>query len=220
LELTPSSYVGSGNVWDASVGASDATLTGTPTYNSLSGFTFNGTNYGRIPSVDGVTNFTNTDEYTVEIWFNPANYQGSSTLATIFEKWNQSNQSRYPYAFRYGESASTVSMAIYDGTNNQTLTSTGFTTNNWYQVVGVFNFTTDVMTIYKNGTPGSSISLSGVGAVGNTSSAGIAHRISTMGGAQFYMKGTVGTIRIYNTALTSEEISTNYNADKSKYGLT
>ncbi len=220
LQLSPSSYIGSGTVWDTTVGTTDAILSGSPTYNILSGFTFNGTTqYGRIPSVDGVTNFTNTSEYTVEIWFNPSSGQANTAEAEILEKWNQTNQLRYPYVFRYAENTGTVTAAVYDGTTFRNINLTGFPTNTWAQVVGVFNFTTDVFTLYRNGVSGGTASLVGIGQVSNTSSVGISCRLKTDGTGEIFFKGTVSIVRIYNTALSSSQVLQNFNVDKTKYGL-
>jgi hypothetical protein len=223
LYLQPSSYVGSGSVWDTSVGTTDATLTGSPTYNVVSGFTFNGTTqYGRIPSVNGVTNFTNTQQYTVEIWFNASSGQQTATSdADLFEKWNFNNEPRYPYVFRFFESTSSFIVAVFDGTSGgRTVTLTGITVNTWIQVVGVFDFVGGTLTAYRNGVSMGSISLVGMGQVSNTSPVGIAHRIDSITkGPTNMFKGTIGTIRTYNASLTSPQVLQNFNADKSKYGL-
>jgi len=223
LYLQPSSYVGSGTVWDTTVGSTDATLSGSPTYNISSGFTFNGTSsYGRIPSVTGVTNFTNTQQYTVEIWFNASSGQQTATSdADLFEKWNFNNEPRYPYVFRFFESTSSFIVAVYDGTaGGRPFTLTGVTVNTWTQVVGVFDFVTGTLTVYKNGVSSGSLSLVGMGQVSNTSPVGIAHRIDSITkGPTNMFKGTVGIIRMYDTSLTSAQVLQNFNADKSKYGL-
>jgi hypothetical protein len=221
LYLQPSSYIGSGTVWDTSVGTTDATLSGSPTYNISSGFTFNGTSsYGRIPSVNGVTNFTNSEQYTVEIWFNPANGQPNIGEAELLEKWNLNNESRYPYTIRFNEGASSMLVAAFDGTNFPQVSVTGFTVNTWRQLVAVFDFVGDTLTVYRNGVSGGTTSLVGVGQVSNTSPVGIAGRVAAgTGGLQVPFKGTVGIIRIYDTSLTSSQVLQNFNADKSKYGL-
>ena len=222
LYLQPSSYVGSGSVWDTSVGTTDATLTGSPTYNVASGFTFNGTTqYGRIPSVNGVTNFTNTQQYTVEIWFNASSGQPNIGESDLLEKWNLNNEPRYPYVFRFLESSNNLVIAVYGGTlPNPVITLTGITTNTWRQVVGVFDFVAGTLTAYRNGVSVGSISLVGVGQVSNTSPVGIGHRISpTTSQPEWLFKGTVGIIRTYNASLTAPQVLQNFNADKSKYGL-
>jgi len=220
LSLSPSSYSGSGSTWGTTTGSTDATLVGSPTYNSSSGFTFNGTSqYGRIPSVDGVTNFTNASEYTVELWFNPSSGQPNSSEAEMLEKWNQSNQSRYPYTFRYAENTGTVSVAVYDGTNFPSVSFSGFPTSTWAQAVGVFNFTTDVLTVYRNGVASGTTSLAGVGNISNTSSVGIACRLKTDATGEIFFKGSIAAVRMYNTALSSAQVLQNFNADRYKYGL-
>jgi hypothetical protein len=220
LSLSPSSYSGSGSTWDTTTGTTDATLVGSPTYNSSSGFTFNGTSqYGRIPSVDGVTNFTNSSEYTVELWFNPSSGQPNSGEAEMLEKWNQSNQSRYPYTFRYAENTGNVLVAAYDGTNFPSVSFSGFPTSTWAQAVGVFNFTTDVLTVYRNGVASGTTSLAGVGNISNTSSVGIACRLKTDATGEIFFKGSIAAVRIYDTALSSAQVLQNFNADRYKYGL-
>ena len=203
------------------MGSTDATLSGSPTYNALSGFTFNGSSsYGRIPSVDGVTNFTNTQQYTVEIWFNPSNGQPNSGEAELLEKWNLNNESRYPYTIRFNEGASSMLVAAYDGSNFPSVSLTGFSVNTWRQLVAVFDFVGDTLTVYRNGISGGTTSLVGVNQVSNTSPVGIAGRVAVSTGAlQVPFKGTVGIIRMYSTSLTPTQVLQNYNADKSKYGL-
>jgi len=221
LQLLPSSYVGSGTVWDTTVGSTDATLSGSPTYNVSSGFTFNGTSsYGRIPSVNGVTNFTNIQQYTVEVWFNPSNGQPNSGEAELLEKWNLNNESRYPYTIRFNEGASSMLVAAFDGTNFPQVSVTGFSVNTWVQLVAVFDFVGDTLTVYRNGVSGGTTSLVGVNQVSNTSPVGIAGRVgATTGALQVPFKGTVGIIRMYDTSLNSSQVLQNFNADKSKYGL-
>jgi hypothetical protein len=216
--LLPSNAT-SNTTWSTSTGTFSATMTGSPSYNSL-GYTFNGINqYGRIPSSAGITDFTNVDSYTVEVWFKPSSGQPNTTT-TILEKWNLGNISRYPYVFRYTESTSNVYIAAYDGVRNPVASSNGFSVNNWHQVVGVFNFTTDVMSFYKNGNLSATASLVGVNQVSNTSPVGIAHRISEDGlSAEFMYKGSIGIIRMYSSALSASDVSKNFEANRGLYGI-
>jgi hypothetical protein len=223
LQLLPSSYVGSGTVWDTTVGTTDATLSGSPTYNAVSGFTFNGTSqYGRIPSVDGVTNFTNTQQYTVEIWFNPSNGQSVFSQTIVLEKWNTSFlPNRYPYTIRFSEQLSRVTVGAFDGTNAPGLNIDGCNVNTWVQVVAVFNFgVSKTFTVYKNGVSVGSGFLFGVNQVSNTNLVSIAGRVTADGSSyDVKFKGAIGIIRMYNTSLTATQVLQNFNADKSKYGL-
>jgi hypothetical protein len=213
---------GTVSTWTDTTGTLNATMTGSPTYSSSLGYTFNGTTqYGRIASSTGINDFNNTDSYSVEVWFNPSSGQPSPTLATVLEKWNSTNQSRYPYVFRYNENSTSIGMAVYDGTRNPTITISDVAINTWVQVVGVFDFTTDIMTAYKNGVTADTLTLASVGPVSNTSLVAIAHRISNIDGTtpQFIFKGSIGLIRFYNTALSTEEVSQLFTNTRSTFGI-
>ncbi len=209
----------SNTTWSTSTGTFSATMTGSPSYNSL-GYTFNGTSqYGRIPSSSGITDFTNADTYTIELWLNPSSSQPHA-VTTVLEKWNLGNTSRYPYTLRFNEGMSSAYFACYDGTNFPQGNLTGVTVGSWCQVVGVFNFTTDVLSVYKNGSLSATASLVGVGQVSNSSPVGIAHRVSIDGSsAEFMFKGSIGIIRIYNSALSSSDVSKNFEANRNIYGI-
>jgi hypothetical protein len=216
------SYAGSGaTLYDLTSNSLNGTLTN-PTYNGSNGFTFNGTSsYGRIPSSNGVTNFTNTQQYTVEIWFNPSNGQPNSGEAELLEKWNLNNEPRYPYTIRFNEGASSMTVACYDGSTFRFVSISGFPVNTWKQLVAVFDFGVGkTLTVYKDGVSAGSASLVGINQVSNTSPVGVAGRVATTTGAlQVPFKGTVGIIRMYDTPLTSTQVLQNFNADKYKYGL-
>ena len=226
LNLDPAnikSYQGSGSTLsDLSTSSNHATLIGSPTHNASNGLTFNGTSqYGRIPSVNGVSNFTNTQQYSVEIWFNPSNGQPNAGEAELLEKWDLNNEPRYPYVFRYNENLSRMFVACYDGSNFPSLSVSGIPVNTWKQIVGVFDFVTKTLTVYKDGVSAGSISLNGVGQVSNSSPTAIGTRLNSSSGylSGIMFKGTVGIIRMYNKALSSTEILQNFNANKTRYGL-
>ncbi len=70
------------------------------------------------------------------------------------------------------------------------------------------------------GVNGVTVSLVGVGTISNTSQVAIAHRIHrTTQAPEFMFKGSIGLIRIYNTALSSSQVLTNFNANKNTFGL-
>jgi hypothetical protein len=215
---------GTSSTWTDSTGALNATMTGTPTYTSL-GYTFNGTTqYGRIASSDGINNFNNTDAYSVEVWFNPSSGQPlpPDDNTSVIEKWNSANQARYPYVFRYQESTTRAIIAAYDGTNFPVVSISNVPTNTWVQTVGVFDFRTGIklLTGYKNGVSDGTISLEGVGTVSNTSVVGIAQRIGQNGtAAEKMLKGSIGFVRFYNTALSPEQVSLLFTNTRSTFGI-
>jgi len=217
------SYSGSGNaINDLAGNGTTATLYNAPSHNAATGFTFNGSNqYATIPSVAGVTNFTNTQQYSVEIWFRPSNGQVNAGEAELLEKWNLNNESRYPFVFRYNESTNSMFAACYDGVNFRSVTASGFPVNTWKQVVGVFNFVSNTLTLYRDGVSVGSTSISGMTQVSNTSPVTIGTRLGTGGtiSPAIMYKGNVGIIRMYNKPLTAAEVLNNFNITKGTYGL-
>jgi hypothetical protein len=217
------SYSGSGNaINDLAGNGTTATLYNAPSHNAATGFTFNGSNqYATIPSVAGVTNFTNTQQYSVEIWFRPSNGQVNAGEAELLEKWNLNNESRYPFVFRYNESTNSMFAACYDGVNFRSVSASGFPVNTWKQVVGVFNFVSNTLTLYRDGVSVGSTSISGMTQVSNTSPVTIGTRLGTGGtiSPAIMYKGNVGIIRMYNKPLTAAEVLNNFNITKGTYGL-
>ena len=216
-----SSYSGTGATWKDLIGVNDATLVGTPTYTSSIGLNFNGsTQYGRIPSVSGVTNFTNAQQYSIEIWFKPSNGQANSAEAELLEKWNFTNEPRYPFTVRFNEGTSSMSVACYDGSTYKNAVATGFPVNTWKQIVAVFDFVAKTLTVYRDGGSVVSTSLVGINQVSNNSPIGIAGRVPfNADGVQVPYKGAIGIIRIYNVSLSAAQILQNFNANKTRFGL-
>lgn len=218
-----SSYLSSAtSIWRDLIATNNATLYNTPTFTSSIGLTFNGTNqYGSIPSVSGITDFTNTQRYTIEIWFRPSNGQVNSGEAELLEKWNQNNESRYPFTIRYNEGTSTMTTACFDGSNFRFVNVSGFPVNTWKQIVAVFDFVGKTLNVYRDGGNVVSVSLTGINQVSNTSPIAIATRLTSSGGAQssIMFKGTIGIIRTYNIALSAEQVTQNFNANRTRFGL-
>ena len=218
------SYKGTGTTWtDISEKGNHSTLSNSPSYNlPNSGYlTFNGsTQYARIPSVAGLTDFTNTQQYTIEIWFNPSNGQANNAEAELLEKWNYTNEAKYPFTFRFNESGSSMVVACYDGSSFTYVTVSSIPVNTWVQLVANFDFVSKTLTVYKNGVSKVTGSLNGVNQVSNSSPVGIAGRVPyNSDGVQVPFKGNIGIIRFYNKSLTSTEVLQNFNTYKSRYGL-
>lgn len=214
---------GTTSTWTDAAGTLNGTMTGSPTYSSSLGYTFNGINqYGRIASSDGINNFNNTDTYSVEVWFNPSSGQegiSGDTLA-IIEKWNSANQSRYPYVIRYRESDTTALIAVWDGTTFANVSISGVAPNTWVQTVGVFNFISDVLTAYKNGSSAGTTNIGTLGTVSNTSDVGIAQRIEPNSAPPSkFLKGSIGLVRFYNTALSAAQVSKLFTNTRSTFGI-
>ena len=105
-----------------------------------------------------------------------------------------------------------------NGTTSLPSPSYNVTTNTWYQIVGVWtNIASNSIALYVNGNSQGSNSHSFTSVKNTTSPL----YIGSFNGGQFpqWLDGDAGIVRIYDSALTPSEITQNFNADKSKYGL-
>lgn len=210
-----------GSTWTDQEGRANGTLYNTPGFITNQGCSFNGTNeYGRIPSVSGSTDFTASNNYSIEIWLyiNSTQPDTGNPDNCIFEKWNDNSQGSYPYVFRFIRSNTTISMACYNGSQNPG-TTVSVLTNNWMQVVGVFDHTNNLLSGYVNGGLSNTGAMSISGTISNSSTVNIARRGLSGGGGHNYFAGRVGIVRIYNRALSALEVSQNYKASAYIYDI-
>jgi hypothetical protein len=201
----PESYPGSGTTWfDISGNGNNGTLTNGPTFDSG--------NKGRI-SFDGVNDFISTnfteviDDVTVECW-----YRG--TKITRNHLWNfgigpttnlfcNLNDSGIPLWFYWNG----------NGTPRLWFTQGNFTDGTIKQLV--FTHTGSDNQAYLNGqllTAGRATS--GTQTFNNVNGTG-----SFNVGGSPHFGGDVFQVKIYNRALSAEEILQNFNSTKSRFGI-
>lgn len=208
LDSTISTRI-SGSTWSSSLlGGQNATLINSPTY-TAGYFSLNGTNqYITIPSVSGVTDFTNTSRYTVgfAVWISSTQTNNDKSL---LEKWNTTNVP-YPYVFRYVNNSiaasRSINMAIYDGTNGAgtscPLPDTTFL-NTWIFIVGTFDHVDKVMRFYINGIERASSSGYNLGSLSNSELVYLGTRGTQL---SFCINARFKHFGIWNRVLTASEI--------------
>jgi len=179
-------------------------------------FTFDGTNdYGIINDVTGVTDFSITDNYTVDFWIYLNSTQNNTQNGNndVVEKW--SGAGGYPFTFRYVRATQIMSVSVYNGSSSNS-TSIQISHSNWWNITGVFNWSSSLLTLYGNGgSVAASTTLNLTGTITNDS----ALNLMRGGNGINYATGNLSNLKIYNRALTPQEIQQNYNAHKSRYGL-
>ena len=172
----------------------------------------NASNYGSIAfdgSDDYVTGIgssivpTSTAPYTVSVWC----YRNTNSgYKELLAQWTNANSGN---SFFFGFDSSAVRFT--DNWNPITVAGAG-NTNVWMNLVGVY--TVSNAYIYLNGvlaaTKGSGFTYTGTGPL-------IIGRQGELNGE--YFDGRISNVLIYNRALTASEISQNYQADKTKFGL-
>jgi hypothetical protein len=203
------SYPGSGTTWTDVNGLgprNNGTLTNGPTFNSANGgsIVFDGTN----------------DFVTIN--------QTLSTPITIcgFVKYNNQSQPYNTWINSFPHNVLDISLNrigggqiyVYIGNGSGwqgvpgIISSTNMSVNTWYYVAYVSNGSGSIL--YLNGANvGSSVySPSGWGSRYYLGSVELSF-------SPEYLNGNIGNTQIYNRALTQSEITQNYNATKSRFGL-
>lgn len=198
------SYPGSGSTWrDLVKSSNDHTLLNTPTFSSANGgyLILNGsTQYATAvgPAVG-------TNDFTVEIWSYPTSAPANSVLFDTNSVDNQGDGIMFSYVagtfyFRYFGS---FSPAI----------STTLSSGRWYHMVMSRIGTT--VTGYINNT---SVGTFTEAARNMTSTKYTLGTFTTRN--NFFYPGYIGSIKVYNgKGLTSTEVSNNFNAARSRYGV-
>lgn len=206
-----SSYPGSGTTI---TDLSDSGLSGTMsniTYTSPY-FTYNGSN-SQVSIADNSVLEPESGDFTMETWFYASNITGGKVILGKFD--NGGLAADVSYSIR--TSSARLYAQIGDGTGAYVdSTDYTFSANTWYQVVYVWKSGVSLET-YING--------SSIGSVSHSLTSILNHSnplyLGRYNGGEYAQNfdGRIGITRLYNTSLSSSEVLSNYNADKSKYGL-
>ena len=199
-----SSYSGSGITARGLVSGIGATL--------VNGIGFSSSNSG-IFILDGsndyingnVTSFNLTGDLSAEIWFNLSATAGD--WVRVIGKGDVSNRT---FGFWYNNTEQCFLFQRYGTSNNVSSTySITVQTNTWYHVLVTSNGSTHKL--YLNGADVQTQTGSGP-FLSSTSTLKVGY-----GEIHTYHNGRIGLYRIYNRALTAQEVLQNYNATKKRY---
>ena len=208
------SYPGSGTTWtDLSGRGNTGTLTNGPTYSSANG--------GSIV-FDGVDDYVNIPFNSTSMDFSLA-----QTICMWMKPTTGSNTSRRnPYNQAYGGSGTLTyepdgSINYYFGTNGGNADpyvgrNSGFTiaANETTFISVIRNQTTNVCNWYKNGVL---ITTADAGSYATTANGSSPILIGSGYAGSFL--GNIYDCKVYNRALSAAEVSQNFNANRSRYGL-
>ena len=207
------SYPGSGTtLYDLSPSALNASISGGPT-DSGNWFTFTGSQSIQTGNLAGLYSGW---QHTLEIWFN-ASAAGAVFSDTGDGPTNTGYHSTGLEVYQTGPVYLTNAM-LYNSSSAVTRVGGGVVSlNNWYQLVRVYNGSNTAYA-YLNKVKSSETSISWT--VPNPDwylNFGSSDTTKFATGAAF--QGKIGVIRLYNRVLSQSEITQNYDAEKSKYGL-
>jgi hypothetical protein len=204
----PKSYPGSGTTWtDLSGRGNTGTL--------VNGVGYVGTNGGAL-SFDGVNDYVNcgnnsslsfTNKLTIQIWcsLNVYSEYSNPLMKTTNNNWNDG------YGFYVEANRFYFYINLWDGAHRVSVSKTTFPLTNF---VGTYDGAN--LKLYENGI----LQQTGSSYASNVSNSATALLIGR--GAlndPYYWNGRIPQVSIYNRALSASEITQNYNATKSRYGL-
>ena len=212
-----SSYSGSGATWtDLSATPKNYTLTASPTFNSITGggvITFAGASSQYATSTTTIFNSTTFNRYTMNLWVYPTS---AGQIVSV------NGQSAPNTSYHYTAIQISDSGVIYFGQwtgGMTTVTTSSQSLNAWYNLVLTYNGST--ATAYVNGVSvGSSViawTSPGVNTFFSLMSQDSTRMVAA--GATAYTSGSVGAFMVYNRALSTDEITTNFNALRNRYGI-
>jgi hypothetical protein len=181
----------------------DAIFLNGPVYNSTSGgyIDFDGSNDYAV--FNNVVIPNSTSAYSVSTWIRRASNSG---YQEILSQWSNATSSN---AFFFGFDGSNVRFT--DNWTSISVSGAG-NTNVWINLVAVYSVSNAY--IYLNNTlsatKGSGFSYTGTGNL----FMGRQGELSSE-----YFNGDIGSVLVYNKALTAQEVSQNFNSTRGRYGI-
>jgi hypothetical protein len=209
----PKSYPGSGTAWrDISRSGNNGTLTNGPTFNNGNGgsIVFDGVNDYITVSTTPI-NTVLTNEITIETFINSNNL----TNYIVIGGGQDNTLYRYTAAFNSGLFNNKFGFDLEATLGQVRLSTTStYSTGVWIHLIGTYDGTTAkfyVNTILEDidtGTSGNIVDFDSI-ILGRDIDFGIGRLFN----------GKMALYRIYNRALSAQEIQQNYNATKTRFGL-
>jgi hypothetical protein len=194
------SYPGSGSTWyDLSPYGNKGTLQNGPTYNSANGgsLIFDGSN--DYCTAGNSTRLAPTN-VTVSAWVKPSSFTNQGNIV--------SKSSNLGYRMRFQSNG-----AFWMYANGNTITSPStYSINNWYHTVGVFS--TTGLRMYVNGSL-----VQSNGTAFAPSYLIFNFYVGAFSTTQELFQGNIGYVGVYDRALDQTEITQNFNAQRTRFGI-
>jgi len=200
------SYPGSGTTWkDLSGYGNNGTLVNGPIFDSANGgsIVFDGTNDYVTFNNNNIPNLNTFTDISFCGFFNSNNFSGDRQIYS----WGANSGLR----FRINNGGNSVRFLDRGGTNSPSF-NISLNLNTWYFYCTIAN--SNGLTVFIN-----NVKLSG-GSAFNPTLDNNSFYIGTYNTATEDMSGKIPNMFIYNKSLSDSEVTQNYNALKSRFGLT
>ncbi len=208
------SYVSGSSTWSDLSGNNSGSVNGSPAFTGSNGgfLTFNAVN-SYIDCGNGSSLNFGTGDFTIEIWMT-RNTNATTNLRVLGKGGSSDAAGSAGYAFLGSDSG--LNFIVNPSGTRSSISAASYSLGEWFQVVGVVERSVNIRS-YKNAT----LVQSAAAPVGSVSNATYNLNIGrTSEGGTLYWPGNIAIVKIYNRALSSTEIVQNYNATKSRFGLT
>jgi hypothetical protein len=206
------SYPGTGTTWtDLSGNGNTGTFVNGPTYTSGS-VVFDGTNDYVLANNTSLNSQFSTTSVSHFSWVYPT---GAGVL--VSELGQTAPNSGYHDSNIEINASGAFSFSTWHGSLTNKVVSSNLSFNTWYYVGFTYNGTNLIG--YVNGVSAVTSGTISRATPGANLYYAIAHADSTNLGDGTFSNMRFGGMQIYNTALSNENVLTNYNAQKSRFGL-
>jgi hypothetical protein len=228
----PRSYSGSGLTINGLVGGIGGTLVNGVGFTSSNNgsFVFDGSNdYFESPHSDALNI---SGSITVDVWIYLTSLSNSNDMCLIAKYSNAGGATNQSWIlFKSTQSYASLSpngtggnnefvwLATSGGNTNGTFVGTGeqVQANTWYNVTALYNSSNEKIEIYINGQLKSSTTRTGqTSGVLQTNTRNLSIGSTPADGTR-YVQGRIPSAKVYNRALSAQEILQNYNATKQRY---
>ena len=201
------SYPGSGTTWtDLSGRGNNGTLTNGPTYSSANGgsLVFDGSD--DYVNCGNATSLSFTNNLTVSIWCS------SNNAASYRSPLMKSSNSSWADGFGYYQLSGIFAFYInqWNGAQIVSVSKASFSITNFVATYNGVN-----LKLYENGT----LIQTGSSYTTNISNSSTNLEIGRGGGGSYNWSGNIAQTQIYNRALSAEEVTQNFNALRSRFGI-
>ena len=195
-----------GGIHDLSGRQNHADINGTIVYRDFAGgcLKFDGSTY--IRTLNNALN-PNAAEFTLEAWAQTSTASGWQTVIGTESTLRQIGFLNNTIAFGGNGGGGNIFRYVYNGTVQ---------TDTWYHLV--FTFDGLYPRCYVNGVLEDTGSLGSIGALSGKPGPGRTFIGTYNNGGSEALNGHIGIVRVYNRALTTEQVQHNYNATKYRYG--
>lgn len=205
-------YSGSGEEW-SSLSGPQGILYNSPTYTSdlPAYFSFDKNTY----QYASTSNLENLNTWTIESWFRVTSNLTGQITTVVCNMFDLVSHLNFSMGTNNAPTDYNISVGFFESGWRNT---TGFapTLNTWYHVVGTYDGST--VKQYVNNALNSQLTYSGTPQSGGDIHIGRRWDSSDTDSINFF-PGDISVVRIYDIALTENQVAQNYNAHKKRYGL-